>query len=134
MDCSPPGFPVFRYLPEFAQTHLHRVGDAIQPSNPLSSSSPLAFKLSQHQGLFKWVSSSHQMAKVFGASASVLSMNIQDWFPLELTGLISLQSTRLSRVLSNTTVLCMEVKYAGWQYTALTYFPNFEPVHLSISL
>ena len=52
-DCSTPGFPVLCYLPEFAQTHVHRVGDAIQPSHPLSSPSPLVFNLSQHQGLFQ---------------------------------------------------------------------------------
>ena len=56
--------PVHHQLPEFTQTHVHWVGDAIQPSDPLSSPSPPAFKLSQHQGLFKWVSSSHQVAKV----------------------------------------------------------------------
>ena len=64
MDCSTPGFPVHHQLPELAQTHVHRVGDAIQTSCPLSSSSPPAFNLSQHQGLFQWVSSSHQVAKV----------------------------------------------------------------------
>ena len=64
MDCSTPGFPVHHQLPEFAQTHVHRVSDAIQPSHPLSSPSPPTFNLSQHQGLFQWVSSSHQMAKV----------------------------------------------------------------------
>ena len=63
MDCSTPGFPVHHQLPELAQTHIHRVGDAIQPSHPLSSPSPPTFNLSQHQGLFKWVSSSHQVAK-----------------------------------------------------------------------
>ena len=63
MDCSAPGFPVYHQLPELAQSHVHWVGDAIQPSHPLSPSSP-AFILSQHQGLFKWVSSSHQVAKV----------------------------------------------------------------------
>ena len=55
MDYSTPGFPVHHQLPEFAQTHVHRVGDAIQPSHPLSSPSPPAFNLSQHQGLFQWV-------------------------------------------------------------------------------
>ena len=53
MDCSTPGFRVHHQLPELAQTHVHRVGDAIQPSNPLSSPSPPAFNLSQHQGLFQ---------------------------------------------------------------------------------
>ena len=64
MDCSTPGFPVPHRLPELAQTHVHQVGDAIQPSYPLSSPSPPAFSLSQHQGLFRWVSYSHQVAKI----------------------------------------------------------------------
>ena len=62
--CSTPGFPVLHPLPELAQTHVHQVSDAIQPSHPLSSPSPPAFNLSQHQSLFEWVSSSHQVAKV----------------------------------------------------------------------
>ena len=70
MDCSMPGLPVHHQLPEFTQTHVHWVGDAIQPSYPLSSPSHPAFNLSQHQGLFKWVSSSHQVAKVFSISPS----------------------------------------------------------------
>ena len=64
MDCSLPGFPVHHHFPELVQTHVHWVGDAIQPSHPLSSSSPPAFNLSQHQGLFQWVSSLHQVAKL----------------------------------------------------------------------
>ena len=80
----------------------------VMPSNHLilSSPSPPAFNLSQHQELFWWVSSSHQVAKVLenSALASVLPMNIQDWFPLGLIGLISLQTMGLSRVFSNTTV------------------------------
>ena len=64
MDCSTPGFRVHYQLLELAQTHVHWVGDAIQPSHPLSSPSPPTFKLYQHQGLFQWVSSSHQMSKV----------------------------------------------------------------------
>ena len=60
-----PGLPVHHQLPEFTQTHVHWVDDAIQPSHPLSSPSPSALSLSQHQGLFKWVSSSHQVAEVF---------------------------------------------------------------------
>ena len=63
MDCSTASLPVHHQLPEFTQTHVHRVGDAIQPSHSLSSPSPPTFNLSQHQGLFKWVSSSHQVAK-----------------------------------------------------------------------
>ena len=64
MDCSTPGLPVHHQLPELTQTHVHWVGDAIQPSQPLLSPSPPTFNLSQQQGLFKWVSSSHQVAKV----------------------------------------------------------------------
>ena len=63
MDCSTPGFPVLHHLPELAQTHVHWVGDAIQPSHPLSSPSPPAFYPSQHQGLFQWVSFLHQVTK-----------------------------------------------------------------------
>ena len=64
MNCSTPDFPVHHQHPEFTQTHIHWIGDAIQPSHPLSSPSPPIFNLSQHQGLFQWVSSSHQVAKV----------------------------------------------------------------------
>ena len=83
-----------------------RVGDAIQPSHPLSSPSSLAFHLSQHQGLLKWVSSSHQVAKVleFQLQHQSFQSVLQDWFPLGWTGWTSLQSKGLSRVFSNTTV------------------------------
>ena len=64
MNCSMPGLLVNHQLPEFTQTHVHWVSDAIQPSYPLSSPSPPTFNLSQHQSLFKWVSSSHQVVKV----------------------------------------------------------------------
>ena len=95
-----PGFPVHHQLPELAQTYVHRVSDAIQPSHPLSSPSP-TFNLSQHWGIFQWISSSSG-GQSTAASASILPVNIQDWFPLGLTGLISLQSKGLSRVFSNT--------------------------------
>ena len=106
MDCSTSDFPVHHQCLELTQTHVRWVSDTIQLSYPLLSPSPPAFNLSQHQGLFQWVSSSHQMAKVleFSASASVLPMNIQDWFPLGWTGWISLESKGFSRVFSNTTV------------------------------
>ena len=78
MNHSTPGLPVHHQLPEFTQTHIHRVGDAIQPSHPLSSPSPPALNLSQHQGLFEWVSSSHQVAKQsIGVSGSPQIKNIQ---------------------------------------------------------
>ena len=97
---------VHHQLLKLAQTHVYRVSGAIQPSHPLLSPSPPAFNLSHHQGLSQWVSSSCHMAKVLELQLQHQScqMNIQDWFPLGLTGLISLQSKRLSRVFSNTTV------------------------------
>ena len=101
MDCSTPGFPIHHQLLELAQTHVHWVSDAIQPSHPLSSSSPPAFNLSQHQGQI-FVSGGQSIG--VSVLVSVLSMNIQDWFPLGLTGLISMPSKGLSRVFSNTTV------------------------------
>ena len=106
MDCSTPGLPVHHHLPEFAQTHVHWVDDAIQPSHSLSSPSPPDLSLSQHHGLFQWVGSLLSDSQSIGASASasVLPMNIEGWFPLGLTGMISLQSKGLSRVFSNTIV------------------------------
>ena len=74
MDCSTPGFRVHHQLPELAQTHVLRVGDATQPSHPLSSPSP-AFNLSQHQGLFQWVTSSHQVAKCWSFSFCISPSN-----------------------------------------------------------
>ena len=126
MDCSMPGFPVSQQLPEFTQTHVLWVSDAIQPSQPLSSPSPPTFNLSQHQGLFQWVSSTHEVAKVleFPASTSVLPMNTQDWSPLGWTGWISLQSKGLSRVFSNTTVQKLACSLS--QYTPMCiYDPTF---------
>ena len=107
MDCSSPGFPVHHHHPEFTQTHVHWVSDVIQPSHPLSSPSPPALNLSHHQGLFKWVGSSHQVAKVLEFQLQHQSCQWifrTDWFPLGWTGWISLQSKGLSRVFSNTTV------------------------------
>ena len=105
MDCSMAVFPVHRQLPELSQTHVHPVGDAIQPSHPRSSPSPPAPKPSQHQSVFNesTLCSGGQSIGV-SASASILPMNIQGCFPLGWTGWISLQSKGLSRVFSNTTV------------------------------
>ena len=105
MNCSTPGLPVQNQLLELTQTHVHQVGDAIQPSHHQSSPSPPAFNLSQHQGLFKWVSSSHRWPKFWSFSFSISPSNgYSGLFPLGWTGLISLQSKGLSRVFSNTTV------------------------------
>ena len=139
MDCSTPGFPIHHQLPQLPQTHVHRVGDIIQPSHPLLSPSPPAFNLSQHQGLF-------QMSQFFpsggqsigvSASTSVLPMNIQDWFPLGWTGWISLQSKGLWRVFSNTTV--QKHQFFGTQLSLLVVYNwlqllilrNFQPLFKS---
>ena len=87
-NCSTPGLPVPHHLPEFAQTHIHWVSDAIQPSHPLQSPSPPALNLSQHQGLFKWVSSSHQVAKVLEFQLQHQSFQ---WTPR--TDLLAVQGT-----------------------------------------
>ena len=96
-----PGFPVFHQLPELAQTHVHWVEDAIQPSHPLLSPSPPVFSLSQHLSFpTSRLFSSGGQGIGASASASVLPMNIQGWFPLGWIGLISLVSKGLSRVFS----------------------------------
>ena len=104
MDCTTPGFPVLHYLPQFAQTPVHWIGVAIQPSHPLLPTSPPALSVSQHYGLFQWVGSLHQVAKVLELQFQHQSFQNQDWFPLGLTGLISLQFKGLWRVLSSTVV------------------------------
>ena len=106
MDCSTPGLPVHHQLREFTQTHVHWVSDAIQPSHPLLSPSLPAFNLSHHQGLLKWVSFSHQVAKEleFQLQHQSLQWIFRTEFPIRWTGWISLQSERLERVYSNTRV------------------------------
>ena len=113
MDCSTPGFPVHHQLPELPQTHVHQVQDAMKPSHHLILCCPLLrpsflpsiriFSNESHLS-HKWVFTSGGQSIGVSASTSVLPMNIQDWFPLELTGWISLQSKGLSRVFPNITV------------------------------
>ena len=103
-DCSSPGFPVLHYLPEFAQSHVHWFGDAIQPSHSLTPSSVSALKSFPASGPFLMSQIFASGGQSIGASASVLPMNIWDWFPLGLIGLISLLSKGLSRVFSSNTV------------------------------
>ena len=86
MDCHTPGFPVLHYLLEFAQTHVHWVGDAIQPSHPLSPPSPLALNLSQHHSLSQWVSSSHQVVNFSISSSNAYSGLIWPPTPVFLPG------------------------------------------------
>ena len=115
MDCIAPGFPVLHHLPVLAHTHFRWVSDAVQPSRPLLS--PSAFNLSQHQGgcfpVSRLFTSGGQRIGA-SVSASVLLMNIQDWFPLGLTGLISFDHPRGSQESSptqlksiNSSVLCL---------------------------
>ena len=106
MDYSTPGFPVLHYLPEFAQTHVHLdrgCYPTMSSAVALFSSCPQSFPAS---GSFpkSWFFASGGQSIGASASASVLPMNIQGWFPLELTGLISLQSKGLSRVFSSATI------------------------------
>ena len=100
MDCSTPGFAVHHQLPELAQTHVHWVGDAIQSSHPVIpfSSCLQSFPASGSFPMSQFFASGGQS---IGASASVLPMNIQDWFPLGLTGWISLQSKGLKSLLQH---------------------------------
>ena len=114
--------PCPSYLPEFAQSHIHWVGGAIQPSHPLSPSSPFCFSLSQHQGVFQWVGSSHQVAQVlelqFQHQFQTFQWIFKGWFPLELIGLISLQSKGLLRVFSSTTI---------WKHQFFDFLPFYGP-------
>ena len=104
MNHSTPGLPVYHQLPESTQTHVHCVSDAIQPSHPLSSPSPLAPNPSQHQSLFQWVNFSHEVAKVLEFQLYHHSFQRTPRTPVEWTGWISSQSKGLSRVFPNTTV------------------------------
>ena len=105
MDCSTPGLPVHHQLLDLAQTHVPQVGDAIQPSHPvILFSSCLCSSQASGSFLMSWLSASGGQSTGTSASASVFLMNIQDYFPLRLTGLISLQSKGLPIVFSNTRV------------------------------
>ena len=103
MNHSTPGLPVHHQLPEFTQTHVHWVGDAIQPSHPLSSPSRPALNLSQHQGLFKWVSSLHQVAKYWSFSFNISPSNEHPGlisFRMDWLDLLAVQGT-LKSLLQN---------------------------------
>ena len=104
MNCSTPGLPVHHQLQEFTQTHVHRVGDAIQPSHPLSSPSPPALNLSQHQGLSNESALHMRWPKYWSFSFNISPSSEHPGLISFRTGLISLQSKGLSRVFSNTTI------------------------------
>ena len=101
VDCSTPGLPVHHQLPEFTQTHVHQVSDAIQPSHPLPSPSPPTFNLSSIKVFSNESVPCIRWPKYWSFNFSIRK---SDWFPLGWTGWISLQSKGLSRVFSNTTV------------------------------
>ena len=126
MDCSTPGLPAHHQLLELAQTHVHQVGDAIRPSHPLLSPSHPALNLSQHQGLFQRVGSSHLAAKVWSSSFSIspsseysrlISFRI-DWFDL-----LAVQGT-LKHLLQY-----HSSKASNLQHSALLYGPTLTSVH-----
>ena len=135
MDCISPGFPVLHYLLEFAQTHVHWVGDAIQSSHHLLPASAPALSLF-HTGSFpmSWLFTSGGQSTGASASASVLPVNIQGWFPLGLTDLISWQSKGLLRIFYSTTIwsinsLALSLLYGptltseqdNWKYHSFAY-------------
>ena len=136
MDCSTLGFPVLHYLPEFAQTHVHWIGDTIQPSHSLSPLLllPSIFPSNMVFSMSRLFSSSGQSIGT-SAWALVLPMNIQGWFPLGLTGLISLYSKGLSRVFSSTTVRKHRWKLMALQWIFFQHWPSSElkPCPLTIS-
>ena len=126
MDCSMTGFPVPHHLQEFAQVHDHWISDTIQPSHPVTcfSSCPPSFP-APGSYLMSWLFSSDGQSIGASASASVLPMSIQDWFPLGLTGLISLLSKGLSRVISSTTIWNHHI----FSVLSLLYGPTLTSIH-----
>ena len=122
MDCSMPGFPVHHHLPEFAQTHVHWVSNAIQPSHPLLAPSPPAFNLSQDQGIFQWAVSSYQMAKLLELQLQHRSFQWIfrvyffriDWFDL-------LAVKELSKVFSNTSLKASVLQHSAFFIVQLSH-------------
>ena len=137
-DCSTSGFPSLHYLLEFVKIHIHWVSDAIQPSPSLSSPSPPAFNLSEHQGLLQWVSSSHQVAKVVELQLQHQSFQwiFKGWFSLGWTGLISLYSNRLLRVflstIQNINSLALSLLYGPTLTSVLDYWKNLNFAYVDL--
>ena len=104
VDCNTTDFPLLHCLLEFVQIHVHWVSDSIQPSLSLSPPPPALNLAHPESFLMTWIFASSGQSSATSSSTSVLPLNTQDWFPLRLTGLISLQSKGLSRVFSSTTV------------------------------
>ena len=137
MDCSIPGFPVLQYLLEFAQTHVPWVGDAIQPSHPLSPTSLPALSLSQHQGLFQWVSSLHQVAKVLDLSRECvfldsLSCHNKDleWRTLKPPRRVTALRSWIDRVIALRSRKDRVIALRQISVTALFYLEDSRKIHL----
>ena len=131
MDCSTPGFPVPHQLPELAQTHVHRVGDAIQLSYPLLSPFPPAFNLFQHQGLFQWVSPSHQVAKVLELQLVVLG-SLKIFLSSPLSAKVDLyQCFQFSSVSQSCLTLCDPIDCSTLGFPVYHQLPELAqtPVH-----
>ena len=126
MNCSRPGLSIHHQLPESTQTHVHRFGDVIQPSHPLSSPSPPALNLSQHQGLFKWVISLHQVARVleFQLQHQSFQWTTQDWSPLGWTGWISLQESSPTPQFKTINFLVLSILYSPVLTSIHDYWKN----------
>ena len=122
MNGSTPGLPLYHQLPESTQTHVYRVSDAIQPSHPLSSPSPPALNLSQHQGLFKWVSSSHQVTKVLGVSVSASEYSGLISFRIDWLGCLTVQ-----RILESSPT--PQFKSINSSVLSLLYGPGLTSIH-----
>ena len=132
MDCSTPGLPVHHQLPEFTQTRVHWVSDAIQPSHPLLSLSPPTFNLSQHQGLLKWVSSLHQVAKVLILSETYLFYMFSQIISFRFSWSVSPHSFLLLNSYPSFLFTCLPVPKTslcsfsnswGWWLFCVQYFP-----------
>ena len=121
--CRTPGLPVHHQLPEFTQTHAHWVGDVIQPSHPLSSTSPPAFNLSQHQGLFKWGSSSHRWPKYWSFSFNISPSNEYSGlfsFRMDWLDLLTVQGTLKSLIQHHSLKVSILRRSAFFIYTNCT--------------
>ena len=123
---STPGLPVHPQLLQSTQTHVHRVGDATQPPHPLSSPSPPALKLSQHQGLFKWISSSHQVAKVLEFQLQHQSLQCRPRTDLPLDGLAGFPSSPRD---SQETSPTLQFKRINSSALTFLYSPTLTSIH-----
>ena len=124
MNRSTPGLPVHHQLLEFTQTHVHWVGDAIQPSYPLSSPSPPALNLSQHQGLFRWVTSSHQVAKVLVTRVALflISLSPHIYLVTEVGVWISFLDYLIATTVNNHRTVYKKRLWGSW--SNFFYFTN----------